>query len=592
MAIRTLFILVFLTKAVWSQSEQSIDSLIDTSWEKSNESLEGAIQIIDQALLFAHQKKYKKGIASASSHKAVYLDLNGKPTEAVKLFNQAIEIQKELKDSMGLSFSYNNLGLLYFAQYDYSQAQNYLQKSLLLDLNMSDSLSAAGSLVNLGIILSNMDSMDKALSYYTQAEEIYQSAEDTLMIFIARSNKAKILYYKGDYEASLKIYDQVFNYLHQIPGKYPEKITNLISKANCYLKLNRFQEGLSCAEKAIQLSEDHSLPERLLFAYEIYHELLYSSGDYKKSYEILIQHDLLKDSLVNIEKTEAITDLQLKYDIAEKNKIISEQALNSQLEKTKNAELELKNKAFIFRITMLIGALALVVIIAIILWITVRQKSKINELLKERNEAIRKNLEQKEVMLGETHHRIKNNLQLISSILDMKVRSLKDPSAVESLNDAIRRVESVAILHRFLYLQSDPEHIKLDVFLDQLSDEMLAGFNYTQKTIAVNTNIAEETTNLSLALPIGLIVVELITNTFKYARNENQKIEILITLERKGALHLTFEDNGQGIQQDFEILKAHSFGFKMINSLTRQLKGKWTLDQSNGTKHHFVFSKT
>lgn len=589
---RWIALMILVTHQYFGQNSASIDSLIIASWEASNENLNYAIELADQAIEKGMKAKDESKVAKAKSYKAVYLDLRGETAPAVDLFNQAIAVQINLEDTKGLSFSYNNLGLLYFMQYDYSQAKYYLKKSLEIDLKISDSISAAGSMVNLGIIASNLDSLQLALKYYGQAESIYETEGDTLMMIITQSNRAKIYFQQEEYETSLAIYIKAFEFLEKVPGKYPEKITNLISKANCYLQLKEFKKGLDCAEEAILLASDHHLPERLQFAYEIKHELLYASGQYKASYDLLQIQTALKDSLVNVDRTATIANLQLKYDVAEKEKKLSDQILAVQLEKTKSAKLELKNKDAAVRNIILIGILLLVLILAIILAVIIRQKSSINKLLKERNNAIQENLEQKEVMLGETHHRIKNNLQLISSILDLKLRSLNAPDAVDALSDAKRRVESVAILHRFMYMQEDPDAMLLDVFIRQLCEEMTNSFNYENRQVHIETNLTPIQTKLSVALPLGLIIVEVITNAFKYAQKDDQEIIIKVSIEQKdGTTMMVIQDNGPGITTDFEVLKKESFGFRMINSLSRQLKASWSLDALHGTKHIFVFKK-
>lgn len=205
-------------------------------------------------------------------------------------------------------------------------------------------------------------------------------------------------------------------------------------------------------------------------------------------------------------------------------------------------------------------------------------------------EKIRSSLKEKEMLLAEIHHRVKNNLQVISSLLRLQSRFLKDEASIQIFKETQNRVRSIAILHEKLYQSDDLAKIKLDEYIKLLAEDLLY-FYKLDNQIDMNIDVEEVFLNIETAIPCGLIIDELVSNSLKYAfkPGENGNITIKIHSNNEQRFTLTVSDNGSGIPDDVDPENAATFGMQLIKYLTNQLKGKLELDRTNGTKFILEF---
>lgn len=296
----------------------------------------------------------------------------------------------------------------------------------------------------------------------------------------------------------------------------------------------------------------------------------------------------LRDSLINEDRTNQIADMQTKYESEKKDRRIIEVELKNQQEKGKRIQQEKENlekqKALNY---VLISLFSLLIMLLIIIY-AYRIKQRNNKLLTERNDAIEENLSQKETMIGEIHHRVKNNLQLITSILDLQARSLDNDEAKKAIHDSQNRVRTMAIIHQKLYQQDDIYGISMKEYITSISEAIIDSTTEKSKKINFVFNISPIQLHIDTSIPIGLIITETITNSVKYAFPNRQSGEIFISLkEGSNELELIVRDNGVGMKNAEESSNSTSFGMKMIKSLARQLKADWSVNSENGTE--FIF---
>jgi two-component sensor histidine kinase len=213
-----------------------------------------------------------------------------------------------------------------------------------------------------------------------------------------------------------------------------------------------------------------------------------------------------------------------------------------------------------------------------------RNKQKVNHLLEQKNEAIQANLEQKELMMSEIHHRVKNNLQMVSSILDLQARDLTDEKSMRVIEDSLSRINAISLIHQRLYQSENIRGIKINTYLQELAHDILKNFSSSVTTtpIQLTCKVDELNMDLEFAIPIGLITAELITNSCKYAFTGIEKPEINITLNKQNdTLILKAIDNGIGKQAAVNE-SGTSFGTKLIKSLSRKLRAE-IIENSSST---------
>lgn len=208
-------------------------------------------------------------------------------------------------------------------------------------------------------------------------------------------------------------------------------------------------------------------------------------------------------------------------------------------------------------------------------------------------EKIRSSLKEKEMLLAEIHHRVKNNLQVISSLLRLQSRFIKDKESIEIFKETQNRVRSIAILHEKLYQSEDLAKIKLDEYVKLLAEDLLYFYELENTNIDMNIDVEEVFLNIETAIPCGLIIDELVSNSLKYAFQGNNNGKITIDLHSNPANRFTLivSDNGSGMPDDVDPDNAETFGMQLIKYLTNQLKGELVLDRTNGTRFKFEFNE-
>jgi two-component sensor histidine kinase len=208
-------------------------------------------------------------------------------------------------------------------------------------------------------------------------------------------------------------------------------------------------------------------------------------------------------------------------------------------------------------------------------------------------ERIKASLNEKEVLLKEIHHRVKNNLQIVSSLLSLQAERVSDKQALEALEESRNRVYSMGVIHEVLYQSQDLAQVDFGEFARRLSDHLLQTYGVGAQAVTLKMDISEVPLSIDTAIYCGLIVNELVSNSLKYAFPAGREGEICIGLHSSNGnrLILTVSDNGIGLPLDIEQRKSESLGLQLVTMLTRQLEGAAEFDQSNGTVFKIMFSQ-
>ncbi|MCP4537649.1 MAG: PAS domain S-box protein [Chloroflexi bacterium] len=201
-------------------------------------------------------------------------------------------------------------------------------------------------------------------------------------------------------------------------------------------------------------------------------------------------------------------------------------------------------------------------------------------------EQIKASLREKDVLLREIHHRVKNNLQIIHSLLDLQSDYIQDEQALEVFRESQQRVRAMALVHERLYQSKDLAKVDLAEYIQNLSNDLFLSYGTDAANITLETNVSEIVLDIDMAIPCGLIISELVSNAMKHAFPNGRKGKISIDFHPVGdddGLTLVIQDDGVGFRQDWNPENLKSFGLRLVSMLIRQLKGEMEIDQSNGT---------
>jgi len=205
---------------------------------------------------------------------------------------------------------------------------------------------------------------------------------------------------------------------------------------------------------------------------------------------------------------------------------------------------------------------------------------------------LKSSLKEKEVLLKEVHHRVKNNLQVISSILNLQSSYVQDEKTLTILKESQNRIKSMAFIHESLYQTNDFSQINFSEYVVNLSKNLVHSYLVNQELIELKLDINNVSLNLDLSIPCGLIINELVSNALKYAFEEGKKGYILIQLYLKdGVVYLSISDNGKGFPKDIDYRNTDSLGLQLVTTLADQINAEITLKNTKGTTFNIKFKQ-
>ncbi|MFM6154852.1 MAG: PAS domain S-box protein [Sphaerospermopsis kisseleviana] len=212
---------------------------------------------------------------------------------------------------------------------------------------------------------------------------------------------------------------------------------------------------------------------------------------------------------------------------------------------------------------------------------------------KQAEEQIRSSLKEKEILLKEVHHRVKNNLVVVSSLLDWQADYLTDPAAIKIFQQSQYRIQSMALIHEKLYQSKNLAEIDLSEYLKTLVTQIEFSSNINHKGISINYDLQPLFLNIETATPCGLIVNELMANIFEHAFSNRTTGEICLAVKQNEhqEVTITIEDNGVGFPPDLDFQNTESLGLQLVCLLTKQLEGRITVTSNQGTKFTLTFSE-
>jgi two-component sensor histidine kinase len=218
---------------------------------------------------------------------------------------------------------------------------------------------------------------------------------------------------------------------------------------------------------------------------------------------------------------------------------------------------------------------------------SIRQRQKLEKLeiqVSNRTVELQEALIDKEILLKEVHHRVKNNLQVISGLLQLQKDEVKDEYLARILSEGQSRLSSIALIHKNIYQNADLESVFLQSFITELFEEVRNLFSLKEVSAHGNFNMNELSLNLQNAVPLGLILNELMTNSFKHAVLPNQDLEIRVEMISLGVneFELTYKDNGPGLNREAQSQVSESLGMRLIFGLTNQINGTVVFEEKEG----------
>ncbi len=206
---------------------------------------------------------------------------------------------------------------------------------------------------------------------------------------------------------------------------------------------------------------------------------------------------------------------------------------------------------------------------------------------------IKASLQEKEMLLKEIHHRVKNNMTVISSLLKLQSYKVKDEKYRVMFEDSMSRIKTMALIHEKLYRSGDLAKIDFSTYLNNMVDNMYMSYGLDHNIVKLNKEIGDVKLGIDTAIPCGLIVNELVSNSLKYAFPEGRggEMRVALCMNDKDEVELTVGDNGVGMPEGIDMDKVDSLGLSLVTALVKQIQGKIELNKEKGTTFRIAFRR-
>ncbi|MCJ0743792.1 tetratricopeptide repeat protein [Pedobacter montanisoli] len=540
---------------------------------------EESVKNSDKMIALAEKFRLKPTLATALMNKANALSQLARYEEAMAVHLKGLAIKESLNDKIGLLQSYNNIGLILRMMKDYEKSIQYYRKALQISIPLKQYSSIGNNYSNLAISYIDLNkNLDSVPYFFQQAISAFEQNKEQRGLAMSLHNYGNFLLdHKKDYENAEQLLQRALAIRRNLNSSYDLASTmNVLGTLK--LKTGHKAEAEQLLLKGLeflQTENGEKKKDNYLRLARFYKE----NGDLDKAYQYQAHYAAMQDTLLTEGKIVNALKLQNKYEIEKKNNELALAGKENQLQKIALSK---------HRLQIWFLAIVLILFLAIIgiVYKNYLAKKHNAEVLVVKNNQI-------ETLVREQHHRVKNNLQVISALLSLQSNKVEDEKAKDALEEGKLRVDAMALIHQKLYLNDNLASIHIGDYVRNLSNALAESYGYKAEVIKTSIDMPDQTFDLDQAIPIGLIINELISNSFKHAfkGQENPEIKISMLQDQVEQTRLIVADNGINVQSEADQThkSSTSFGLRLIRTLVKQLEGTLDVQQAAGTKYTIVF---
>ena len=509
-----------------------------------------------------------KGYAVAINNLGVINYLSGNYDEAVKYYLQAIPYFKSGNYLKGVALALNNIGLIARSRGEYSKALDYYKESLIYKKEIDDKNGTANTLSNIGAIYMILRDLDEASFYTDQAIKIFTDLEKSDEVARLQINKGKILKSFGKYSEAKDNLLQSYNQLKDSKD-YPILVQLFSGLGELYLKENKLDSAQTYYEKAYKIIDRQNDIEVTLHVFQELSKITKAKGEFVMSLKYLEEYISTHNEFLDKIQSDEAKEMEAKYSYFNQKEKIESLNRNRIISDLEMSQSKL-NQQFLW------AALVTGLVVIIYFFYLYRK-------MKRQKEIAGTALLDKEILLKEIHHRVKNNLQMVSSLLYLQSENIEDDEALQAINVSRTRVEAIAIIHQKLYKEENIIGISTSDYMNDLIDSIFETLQIEESEIEIHKEIDDLSLDIDSTIPIGLILNELISNSLKHAFPEEQKdkrMEVVL-IKEAGYLKLKVADNGSG-KRNINAKHSTGFGQKLINMFAKKIRAEMFIENTNG----------
>jgi two-component sensor histidine kinase len=523
------------------------------------------------ALQIAQKLGDKKRIGIVTYRMGCEEQLLGKLPESFNHLLRAYSIFEELKMGKKMVQANQKIAQVLVDKNDVSSAMKYYQKTIELAQKYDYEEYVGHALSDMASIQSQQkNTYDLALKNFQKATKIYEKLGFEDFRQSSLLNAAGVHKKLEQYEKALAILNNSVKYYHTTKDVYAEAIA-IAKIGEVLLEKKQYSEAEKKVKGALELikKQEGNLPQRVEFT-DLLRKIYDASNNIPAAYEAQKEWRVLYDTLSNQKSRDAVAELQTRFETAQKET------------KIKDLDQETKTQK-----SQLIFAVIGLCVLAGLLGLGYFLYRK----LQVKNQKIEQQSNQLNTLMKELHHRVKNNLAIVSSLLNIQSNRLEDKNAAQAVREGQMRVQAMSLIHQRLYNTDNVSTLNIKLYLTELSESLMKAYGYDSDSFDLQIEAENPELDVDMAIPIGLIVNELITNSFKYAYEGIEYPSLIINFKNHKDITLQIQDNGIGIDENKMNKNTGSFGKKMITGLTKQINGKCKFENNQGTYFELIIPK-
>lgn len=538
--------------------KEYFQSYIDIAWEHTLNENDSALIYVNKALQIAKDNAYPLGEVIAFESQGLYHEIvTGNYDLASKFYFEAIKICEENKLTY-VSSIYHALGVMFHTSDNYEKALTYYNIAYERAQKDNETILQKKCLINIGSVYSSLQDYDNAKVTMLKSLDINVNHELDYNIYANLGN----LFIRQ------KQYREAIPYLEKSVEIHPDNIDsekNLMYLIEAKAALKDSVGMQSSIKRAIVEAENITALRAKSNLYDALSKYFYAFEDYKAAADYQKKYHTTFVEIKEKQRDRTVYDLETSYQTEKKERELEAKKTNEKL--------------------LIISLVFLGVLLSLVTFFFIKNRKK-NVLLAEKKKLLESALEDKNVLLKEIHHRVKNNLQVISSLLSLQQRQITDVKASQAIQEGRDRVKAMALIHQNLYQDTDIIGVEINDYVTKLANNLVKNYQIEGNPILLNIDVEAVKLEVDTIIPLGLVINELISNALKYAFTNQTSGVITINLKLVNkTLSLFVADNGKGLPEGFAIENISSLGFRLIKAFSEKLKAKIDIQSSEkGTK--------
>ncbi|KAB2913752.1 MAG: tetratricopeptide repeat protein [Bacteroidetes bacterium] len=495
--------------------------------------------------------------------------------KALNYLFESVGYFEEWKDAKKQSSAYNAIGNISRIEKNYQKSLEYHFKALKLRESINYTEGIAGSLNSIGVVYKELEKYDSALIFLQESiKKAAKGNSPTEHLANTLSHIGSIYVKNKNFNYAKKYYDSAYRIRRSVNSK--KGIAYSMLELG---ELNYVSKDFKQAEKYLLLSiksaEEVNASDVLLKCYTILRKLYKETKNYIKAIEYDDLFIILNEQVLGEEKLKSLTQMQIKYETERKQDEIENLSRDKKKREAEllAQELQLQSKKVHTRNLVIVIILLSSILVLVLILFRIRNRFA-NRL---------------DMVMREMHHRVKNNFQVLLSIFNLQLDHIKDKESKEFIRSNCNRITAMMLIHRELYFDKEITTVKVSDYIQTLVENLLTAYELRKRQIDIRYEIDESISlNVDNAISMGLLINELVTNSFKYAFGADNLHPVLtIILTKLASSHtLIVKDNASDSDK---VIFNKSFGLKLVETQVKLLKGEMKRFTSDGVEYRIIF---